>query len=541
MIMRTAAAVIVAAGIQSAAMAADPVVSNVAASQRAGTKLVDISYDLADPDSPQLTVKLWVSSDGGTTWTVHPDHCVGDVGNGIAPGTGKNILWNAGLDFAGFNSSNMKVKVVAVDTVTLTYTAGAHGTISGLSPQTLYYGATGSAVTAMPATGYHFTGWSDSVATASRTDANVTGDISVTANFDINSYTLTYTAGANGSITGTSPQTVEFGGSGSAVTAVPDSGYYFLQWSDGVTTASRTNTNVAGNINVTAIFAIIRTSDYVVVDVSNGPSGPWTVSEQATVPADLLTDDSWRTTKILLRRISAGTFTMGSPVTEPSRSSNETQHSVTLSSPFYIGVFDVTQKQYELVTGATPSSFSGDPKRPVEQVSWNDARGGAWPNGAPSASTFMGKLRAGTDVFFDLPTEAQWEYACRAGTTKSYNDQTQNGGAGTDDTGLLANLGWYSSNSGSATHDVGGKQANAWGLYDMHGNVFEWCLDWWDGSDYSGDVTDPVGLVSGSSRVMRGGYWNYGASSCRSAFRSYSSPASRSYVIGFRLALPAGQ
>ncbi|MFA5107733.1 MAG: M14-type cytosolic carboxypeptidase, partial [Patescibacteria group bacterium] len=144
----------------------------------------------------------------------------------------------------------------AIDTFTLTYTAGANGTITGTTPQTVNYGADGTEVTAVPATGYHFTSWSDGVLTAARTDTNVTDDITVTASFAINTYTLTYTAGANGSITGTTPQTVNYGADGSEVFAVPDTGYHFTSWSDGVLTAARTDENVTGNISVTASFAI---------------------------------------------------------------------------------------------------------------------------------------------------------------------------------------------------------------------------------------------------------------------------------------------
>ena len=144
----------------------------------------------------------------------------------------------------------------AINTYTLTYTAGANGTITGTSPQTVNHGASGTAVTAVPNTGYHFVNWSDASTANPRTDTNVTGDISVTANFAINSYTLTYTAGSNGTITGTSPQTVNYGASGTAVTAVPSTGYHFVNWSDASTANPRTDTNVTGDISVTANFAI---------------------------------------------------------------------------------------------------------------------------------------------------------------------------------------------------------------------------------------------------------------------------------------------
>jgi hypothetical protein len=139
---------------------------------------------------------------------------------------------------------------------TLNYMVGNHGFLTGNSPQGVATGASGTEVTAVPDTGYHFVSWSDGVLTASRTDTNVTDDITVTANFAINTYTLTYTAGANGSISGTSPQTVNHGADGSQVTAVPDTGYHFVSWGDGVLTASRTDTNVTDDINVSANFAL---------------------------------------------------------------------------------------------------------------------------------------------------------------------------------------------------------------------------------------------------------------------------------------------
>ena len=144
----------------------------------------------------------------------------------------------------------------AINTYTLTYTAGTGGTISGTSPQTVAHGSSGTAVTAQPTTGYRFVSWSDGVTTATRTDTNVTSDKSVSATFAINTYTLTYTAGSGGTISGTSPQAVNHGSNGTAVTAQPNTGYHFVSWSDGVTTATRTDTNVTSDKSVTATFAI---------------------------------------------------------------------------------------------------------------------------------------------------------------------------------------------------------------------------------------------------------------------------------------------
>ncbi len=189
------------------------------------------------------------SGTSGTAVTAVPDpnyHFVQwSDGNTTNPRTDTSVTGNINVT-ASF----------AITTYTLTYTAGAHGSITGTTPQTVNSGTSGTAVTAVPDPNYHFVQWSDGNTTNPRTDTSVTGNINVTASFAITTYTLTYTAGAHGSITGTTPQTVNSGTSGTAVTAVPDPNYHFVQWSDGNTTNPRTDTNVTGNINVTASFAI---------------------------------------------------------------------------------------------------------------------------------------------------------------------------------------------------------------------------------------------------------------------------------------------
>jgi hypothetical protein len=184
----------------------------------------------------------------------------------LSPNTGNHIVdvtGDCGGNLVGSTFTTSPVvancSVVAnfaVDTFTLTYTAGANGSLSGTTPQTVNYGASGSAVTAMPAAHYHFVQWSDSVLTATRTDTNVQANINVSAQFAIDTFTLTYTAGANGSISGATPQTVNYGASGSAVTAAPNPGYHFVKWSDNATANPRTDTNVQANIAVAASFAI---------------------------------------------------------------------------------------------------------------------------------------------------------------------------------------------------------------------------------------------------------------------------------------------
>jgi formylglycine-generating enzyme required for sulfatase activity len=214
--------------------------------------------------------------------------------------------------------------------------------------------------------------------------------------------------------------------------------------------------------------------------------------------------------------IPAGTFTMGE---------KNKARDVTLTKPFKMGVHEVTQAQYEQVMKNNPSSFKGA-ENPVEQVSWEDAVEFCRKLSELSAEKAAGNV-------YRLPTEAQWEYACRAGTTTQFSFG--------DDESDLGDYAWYRENSASKAHPVGGKQPNAWGLYDMHGNVWEWCQDWYD--DYpSGAVTDPTGPASGSYRVYRGGSWRRTAGSCRSASRGRHFPSSRYFISGFRVSLsPSGK
>ena len=215
--------------------------------------------------------------------------------------------------------------------------------------------------------------------------------------------------------------------------------------------------------------------------------------------------------------IPAGTFMMGSPGDEPGRDSDESpQRLVKTRRSFYMQTTEVTQGQWKRVMGNNPSHFSscGD-DCPVEQVSWEDVQG------------FIKKLNSmeGTDKY-RLPTEAQWEYAARAGTTMRFH-----AGNSDDD---LSRAGWLKANSGSKTHQVGQKTSSSWGLYDMHGNVYEWVQDWF--RLYSADsLTDPAGPSSGSKRVRRGGSWSSVARFCRSANRDYFGPGQRSGLLGFRL------
>jgi formylglycine-generating enzyme len=224
--------------------------------------------------------------------------------------------------------------------------------------------------------------------------------------------------------------------------------------------------------------------------------------------------------------IPAGTFMMGSPEDEPMRGFEETQHEVTLTKPYYMQTTEVTQGQWKAVIGSNPSWFSdcGD-DCPVEQVSWNDIQ---------TFITELNKLGQGT---YRLPTEAEWEYAARAGTTTPFNRGNCLSTDQANYDGKHPLTGCPSGVYREKTLPVGCFAPNAWGLYDMHGNVREWVHDWY-GSYPSSSVTDPTGPSIGSRRVLRSGNWDSYARYCRSANRSYGDPDGRYYPYGFRLVLP---
>ena len=263
-----------------------------------------------------------------------------------------------------------------------------------------------------------------------------------------------------------------------------------------------------------------ETATYCVIDLSAGSSAAsYPVAYLAEPPSGGFNVSEYKTTKLVLKRIEAGSFKMRG------------SYDVTLTKPFYCGLFEVTQQQWELVTGSNPCSSTSCGKGnsyPVHSVSYNMIRGSSagagWPaSSGVDSSSFLGKLRARTGLDFDLPTEAQWEYACRAGTTTTYSYGDSANGS----------YMWYSSNSSSKSHEVGTRSPNPWGLYDMHGNVWEKCLDWYASSLTGG--TDPKGSSSGSHRVERGGSWDAYASRCTSSDLGGSYPSSGGGNSGFRL------
>ena len=304
-------------------------------------------------------------------------------------------------------------------------------------------------------------------------------------------------------------------------------GYTFAGWFTSVEGGEiiTPETIVTDDMTIYAKWDKVEPKLYCVIDLSDGTSAStYPVTYLAAEPEGGWTDE-YKTTKLVMRKIEAGSFKLGG------------KYDITLTKPFYMGVFEVTQKQYELVTGNKPSKYQGD-ARPVETMSWNLIRGESdtynWPNVKDvDKNSFIGLIRTKTGLVIDLPTESQWEYACRAGTESAYN----NGGDAESD---LATLGRYKENrydgrGGYSQHTkVGSYEPNKWGLYDMHGNVWEWCLDWKTSKSPSG--TDPEGVTSGTSRARRGGGYGSDAESCISTNRFSYSPSKGGDSQGFRIA-----
>ena len=230
--------------------------------------------------------------------------------------------------------------------------------------------------------------------------------------------------------------------------------------------------------------------------------------------------------------IPPGQFVMGSPNDEVGRDQDEgPETKVTITRGFWMGKCELTQAEYKAVLGANPSIFTGDTNRPVEKVSWQEAMD--YCTRLTEQAQAAGQLPTG--YLYRLPTEAEWEYACRAGTSTRfcYGDDTHYT--------QLGEYAWFVDNSDAGTHPVGTKRPNAWGLHDMHGNVWEWCLSRWEGALPGGSITNVVVRAEGGLRVARGGSWLYDGRACRSANRDEYSPLNRCSDVGFRVVLaPAG-
>jgi len=320
-----------------------------------------------------------------------------------------------------------------------------------------------------------------------------------------------------------------------------------------------------GNIRIgVKAWATNAPPDYMVVSLVSAKAVSFYTSA-AAIPGGVQAE-KYKTDYLVLRKIPAGhvTWRMGSPATPSEKgrkAERETPHEVTLTDDYYIGVYPVTQRQYQRIMNKRPANFCLDSDymtRPVEKVSFDDIRGKAsdgysWPYNAHavSSSSFMGVLRSLTGLDgFDLPTDAQWEFACRAGSGSALYNGTELESETTS--ANLSVLARYAHNGGKpggkdpastctaeyGTAKVGSYEPNAWGLYDMLGNTWDWCLDWYQESPVGYDAS--TGPASGSSRVIRGGSWLTDANSCRCAYRGYTSPSTVNYNYGFRVACSIG-
>jgi formylglycine-generating enzyme required for sulfatase activity len=286
-------------------------------------------------------------------------------------------------------------------------------------------------------------------------------------------------------------------------------------WAAGCRSASRFGSDPADNSDFYGFRVVLSTSKAASFADKN--------NQEAKQASGITVDNSIGMKLVLIPQ---GSFTMGSPLAEQERTEQEDQIQVTLSRDYFLGAFEVTQSQYQRVMGKNPSSFQGvnfgdTSNHPVETVSWQDA-----VEFCRRLSDLPEEREAGRS--YRLPTEAEWEYACRAGSRTAY--------CFGESSRLLAGYGWFSGNSARRTHPVGEKKPNDWGLYDMHGNVFEWCWDW-SGQYPILATTDPVGPRAGTERIRRGGCWCDSAAANRSAFRDFGNPARPSFDTGFRVVM----
>ena len=537
--------------------------------------------DLGSPSDTSVTLYAkWTP--GSFTVRFDPNGGTGEMSDqafvyDVAQNLAANAFSREGWGFAGWATSatgavsygnRASVKnftATSGGTVTLyakwtanTYTVkfNANGGSGSMSNQSFAYG-TAQALTAnaFSRTGHSFAGWATSASGAKvYNDRQSVQNLTATAGGTVNLYAvwtpISYSVkfNANGGSGSMSNQSFVYGTAQSlTANAFTREGWYFAGWSTSATGAKsfgdrQTVSNLTTTVGATVQLYAMWESLYMVVDLSGGANASsYPVSYLTAVPSGGWSDE-YRTTKLVLRRVEAGSFMMGSPADEVGARGvggdviwdQEDQHWVTLTRPFYIGVFEVTQQQWLLVMGKNPSHGTNvwyHMKCPAESMVFWQIRGyqlgNQWPeSSAVDSNSFMGRLRSRTGLdTFDLPTEAQWEYACRAGTTTALNNGYNLTNIYQDDN--MDKVGRYAKNGGGTSFNestyanakVGSYLPNNWGLYDMHGNVAETCLDRYTDHLGTAPVIDPKGPSTGGNFVQRGGDSHSYARNCRSASR----------------------
>ena len=363
-------------------------------------------------------------------------------------------------------------------------------------------------------------------------------DITLTATYTVISYPVTVTGGTGGgSYTNGHVVTI-------TANPPPSAQHVFNEWvgdtailGDPASPATTLTVDVAAKVAATYRPVPVLDRTYLVVDLTAAGKASYTNE----APVGGWNTGTYKSTSMVFQKVPVGTFTMGGIPGVTAYAG--TAHQVTLTEVFYMGLFPVTQAQWYCIRGQWPDSFYSGPgrdERPVERVSYEALRGANqgtnWPASAEiDSSSFISavRTRAGTGFNFDLPTEAQWEYTCRAETTTpySFSDPTQ-----------LGNYAWFLANASGTTQPVGGRLPNPWGFYDMHGNVNEWCLDWYSGDYGSAAVTNPKGGTGSASnfRIVRGGSFSGQTNNCFSAYRSVAPATNALLSVGFRLAWTVG-
>ncbi len=378
-------------------------------------------------------------------------------------------------------------------TITVSSNNGNYGTVSGGG---LYVKGAEITIKAFPKEGYSFKAWNDSNTNNPRT-LKVENDAIYTAIFVPNENMVTINVCSDNENWGTTIGSGTYTkGTSVQILAIPNGGCYFQTWNDGNRDNPRT-ISATDNATYIATFAIVQIG---------------------VAPIDSLIRN--------MVKVEGGTFLMGATSDDDLANDNEMpQHSVTLSD-FYICKYEVTQELWQAVMGSVPkgdyawtSAYGKGQKYPAYYVSWADC------------DTFIQRLNAKTGLHFRLPTEAEWEYAAKGG-----NKSRQYTYAGSN---TISNVAWGMDNSNGATHNVMQKTPNELGLYDMSGNVYEWCSDWYSTTYYSesGNTTNPQGAISGNAHVYRGGSRNAHASRCRVTYRTMGTPTIRYNDLGFRVAL----